>query len=146
ALSPDASTLAVSVGKDGICLFDAATGKDRGWHKLNSGCGHLAFTADGKTLAWAGEKTLEVHDLGRFLAGCGPRPAWPLSDPPDVLLRAELVTLQDPYVLDRGGVTSEAFHRTFASPAPTGPRVDLAFRIRNTGTQPITIPPDLKPE
>lgn len=144
AFSPDARTLAIAVG-DGICIFDTSSSKELGWRKSpwNYGSEQLCFTPDGKEFAWASEKTLRIREYAGFLAGCGERPAWPLSDPPDVPLQAELVNRQDHYVLNLDGVGPEEFSRTIWSRVP--PTVDLEFRLTNTGKKSITFPVDLRP-
>lgn len=147
ALSPDSRTLAVSVGKDGICLLDAGTGKEKGWHRCSPayyGRKHLAFTADGKTLAWSADGALETHDYAELLAGSLRRPAFASSEPAGMQLQAELVSRQDRYALDLGEQSAEEFSRSMNS-ARAGPGVDLELRIRNTGTEPLTIFPKLKP-
>lgn len=145
ALSPDSRNLALPLGEGGICFLDAATGKERGWRGglSETGVARLAFTADSKTISWAGEARLEIRDLEQFLAGSVRRPAYALSDPPDVPLQAELISKRDQYVLDLGGLTTEEFSRMLGASHVQGPEVDLELRFRNTGKESVKFRPDV---
>jgi hypothetical protein len=162
-LSADGRVLIVAGERAGIWFFDARTGKELGWRKGRPGFGEggLALTADAKTLAWVeNEKYVELQPLQETLASCVKGRSEAQSDPPDMPLTAELLARQDRYVLNLGKRTPEEFsHKltrllpqteqpSFDFPNfafPSAPRVDLEFRVRNTGSQPMTFSPDLKP-
>jgi WD40 repeat protein len=61
-LSPDGSTLAIGGANGRIHLYDVKTGKVR--HKLGASGAvyHLAYSADGKTLASSGGKVIQLWD------------------------------------------------------------------------------------
>jgi hypothetical protein len=112
---------------------------------------------------------VEVQTLQDVLAGCVKGPSDARSNPPDVPLQAALIARQDRYVLNLGKLTPEEFSRSMTGSLPwwprtdresraekrvagvpdfafpSEPRVDLEFRVRNTGKQPITFSPDIEP-
>jgi outer membrane protein assembly factor BamB len=148
-LSADGRYLIVADGGSGIWFFDAATGRELGWRKRENGAfgdAGIALTRNGKTLAWVEhEGHVEIRILEDILARCVKGPADAQSEPPDVPLQAELIARQDRYVLDLGKLTPEEFSAMPDFTIPSKPRVDLEFRVRNTGKQPITFFPDLDP-
>jgi hypothetical protein len=171
-LSADGRILIVTE-EGGIWFFDAAIGKELGWRKGEKrgfGDGGLSLTADVKTFAWVeNEEHVEVQALQDVLASCVKGPSDARSDPPDVPLQAALIARQDRYVLNLGKLTPEEFSRRMTGSLPWWPRtdsesqpekgftgapdfefpsephVDLEFQVRNTGQQPITFFPDIKP-
>jgi hypothetical protein len=168
-LSADGRYLIVADGS-GIWFFDAVTGRELGWRKRENGefgDAGIALTRNGKTLAWVEhESHLEIRILEDVLARCVKGPADAQSEPPDVPLQAELIARQDRFVVNLDKLTPEEFSnkltrslpdpdsksrarkRVIACPDiafPSKPRIDLEFRVRNTGKQPITFFPDLDP-
>ncbi len=169
-LSADGRYLIVADGGSGIWFFDAATGRELGWWKRENGAfsdGGIALTRNGKTLAWVEhESHVEIRTLEDVLARCVKGPTDAQSEPPDVPLQAELIARQDRFVVNLGKPTPEEFSnkltrwrpdldnksrpkkRFMECPdiaLPSRPQIDLEFRVRNTGKQPITFFPDLDP-
>jgi WD40 repeat protein len=135
--SSDSRILAVASGYPGIWLFSAATGRNCGWLKADS---PMAFANGGRTAAWAGSDDVRIVDFPTAVAGAGPPPVAPHSDPPDSAMQAELIARRASYVLDlRGHTPQELNDQITRSDFPPAPRVDLEVRLRNRGTKPVTI-------
>ena len=67
AVAPDGCTIASGDYNGVLCLWDVATGKKR-WHgKIGSSLDEMAFSPDGRTLAWGSqhEKTVHLWDARR---------------------------------------------------------------------------------
>ena len=129
AFLADNKILALKATK-GIRLVDLATGSDLGWLS-NPSDDHWAFSADGKKVVRPDGKSLVIEDTDALLARQEQPPAPSATDPPDVPLVAELVALRDTYDLEL------PLHLDAGFPAPS--KVDLEFRLQNTGKQAIVI-------
>jgi WD40 repeat protein len=61
AYSPDGKRLAAAAGTETVKVWDAATGQEL--HDFHDRAESVAFSPDGRTLAWAGGKGLKVCDV-----------------------------------------------------------------------------------
>ena len=137
ALSPDGRVLAVAVAHEGIWLLDAATAAFRGhW----PGSAPIRFSSDGDRVAWVQDDAIVIRDVETVLASGGPRPRPVLADPPNIPLHAELIALKGEYDLDAGDLPENSARVTNKRAFPPPPKVDLELRLRNTGTEDITLP------
>jgi hypothetical protein len=148
-LSADGKTLAATI-EDRVVLFDRDTGKES--PELKTGRASveaLALSADGKLLAVATNERKEekypysvaVWEIAKLSAV---RKAEVKRDTPRVPLEAKLTSKKDVYTLSLGGKTAEEFARQIGrGKLPPPLKVDLVLTLRNTGTKPLTIDPDV---
>jgi hypothetical protein len=140
AFAPD-RTLVVAEEHNGLRLLDPDTGEERGCMREHGGYAQaVSFSRDGRRVAWSGEDFVLIQAWPAAAANANKDWVPMIEGEPQGSLRAEMVANQDTYELDLGKKTAAEFNELIESGRrqPT-PKVDLSFRLRNIGSQPVSI-------
>src|SRR5260370_28368629 len=125
--------------KAGLQIVDADTGEAGGtlWDHVDRDQA-FAFSSDGMRVALSNEKSILIHSWAKVAAQADKEIAPILGGGTGTALKAELVANTDTYDLDLGGKTAEQFS-SLPWPDRSPPTVDLSFRLRNMGSQPVSV-------
>jgi hypothetical protein len=140
AFAPDGSFV-IAEGHNGLRLVDAETGAEAGFLRDHSGYAQaVGFSPGRNRVAWSAKDFVVVQAWPAVASQI--QENWVPLNEGDTRspLRAQLLANQDTYELDLGHKTAEEFNTLVESGRrqPT-PKVDLAFQLRNTGSQPVSI-------
>jgi WD40 repeat protein len=139
--SPDSKVLAVRT-ESIIRFVDAITGKEQcSWKSSDEGGRSLAFSADGKLLAWDENGQVRMEDVARMLnGGQKSRGGLPKTEPEDVPLRAEIIANRDVFECNLTGHSPEQFSELMVSgKVPWESPASFLFKLRNSGDQRVTL-------
>jgi WD40 repeat protein len=98
----------------------------------------FAFSPDGKRLALSDDESILIQSWATVAAQADKDNVPTIAGGAETALKAELVANTDTYDLDLGGKTAEKFS-SLAWPDRPPPAVDLSLRIRNTGSEPVSV-------